>query len=51
MSATPAARRSSSCPGELLPAWVAEQMNEGKAPLDDVTRVRTLQRKQAKGKQ
>jgi hypothetical protein len=40
-------------PGELLPAWVAEQVNAGKAPLTEAAagvRVRSLERKQAKDK-
>jgi hypothetical protein len=41
-------------PGELLPAWVAEQVNAGKAPLEEASagvRTRRLERRQAKGKQ
>jgi hypothetical protein len=40
-------------PGELLPAWVAEQVNAGRAPLEEAAagvRIRKLERKQAKGK-
>lgn len=40
-------------PGELLPEWVAEQVNAGKAPLHEASagvRIRQLERKQAKGK-
>jgi hypothetical protein len=40
-------------PGELLPAWVAEQVNAGRAPLQEAAagvRIRRLERKQAKGK-
>jgi hypothetical protein len=40
-------------PGELLPAWVAEQVNAFKAPLQEASarvRVRTLERKQGKSK-
>lgn len=40
-------------PGELLPAWAAEQVNAGKAPLTEAAagvRVRSLERKQARGK-
>jgi hypothetical protein len=40
-------------PGELLPEWVAEQVNAGRAPLHEAAagvRIRRLERKQAKGK-
>ena len=40
-------------PGELLPDWVAEQVNVGRAPLHEAAagvRVRSLERKQAKAK-
>ena len=39
-------------PGELLPGWVAEQVNAGKAPLQEASagvRIRTLARKQQRG--
>lgn len=40
-------------PGELLPVWVAEQLHAGKAPITEESagiRIRTLERKQQKGK-
>jgi hypothetical protein len=39
-------------PGELLPPWVAEQVNAGRAPLEEAAagvRIRRLERKQTKG--
>ena len=41
-------------PGELVPAWVAEQVNAGKAPLEEASagvRTRRLERRQVKAKQ
>jgi hypothetical protein len=40
-------------PGELLPDWVAEQVNAGRAPLQEAAagvRIRALERKQAKAR-
>lgn len=40
-------------PGELLPDWVAEQVNAGRAPIQQESagiRIRTLERKQPRGK-